>query len=176
MKFFLKYFPLPLVLFLALPPRLFSSPSGPSESKTDSGNELSRLIGISTRLAELNETLRTELAGSRKNSTELSAMLAASKTEAEELRTELERLRLTSTELLSSAEISNQESDGLKAALTKAGTSLASLELSFGAYRTAAEARITRLERRGRFTAYGFIISAVLALGGWAAFGISAAM
>jgi predicted RNase H-like nuclease (RuvC/YqgF family) len=164
---------LPLVLFLVLPPPLFSSPSGPPDSKTDSGNELSRLIGISTRLAELNETLRNELAGSRKNSTELSGLLAASKTEAEELRTELERLRQTSTELLSSAEISNRESDELKAALMKAETSLASLELSFGAYRTAAEARITRLERRGRFTALGFIVSAVLALSGWAAFGIS---
>jgi chromosome segregation ATPase len=159
-----------------LPPPLWPSPSEPPESKTDSGNELSRLIGISTRLAELNETLRNELAGSRKNSTELSAMLAASKIELGELRSELERLRQTSTELLNSAEISNRESAGLKAALTKAETSLVSLEQSFGAYRTAAETRITRLERRGRFTAYGLIISAVLALTGWAAFGISAAL
>jgi chromosome segregation ATPase len=160
---------------LASPPPLWSSPSEPPESKTDCGNELSRLIEISTRLAELNGTLRNELAGSRKTSTELSGLLAASKIELGELRAELERLRRTSTELLNRAEISNRESCGLRAALTKAETSLVSLEQSFGAYRTAAEKRTARLEGLGRFTTYGFVISAVLALAGWAAFGISAA-
>jgi predicted nucleic acid-binding Zn-ribbon protein len=160
-------------------PQGFASPSEPGESGNGSGgisaSELSRLIGISTQLASLNERLRNELSGSRKNSAELSNMLNASMTELEALRAELELLRRTSEGLLSTAEKSNQESEGLKIALTKAESSLASLEQSFSAYRMTAEKRIQNLERSNRFRKYGFITAAVLAVSGWAAFAVSAA-
>jgi predicted nucleic acid-binding Zn-ribbon protein len=132
-----------------------------------------RLIEISTRLGEINGRLRNELEDSRKNSAELSNMLRTSKTELDGLRIELEALRTTSTGLLSKAELSNQESSGLREALRKAEFSLTSLEGSFGAYRTAAEARIASLEKSGRFFKYGFFAGTLLALGGWTAFALS---
>jgi chromosome segregation ATPase len=150
-------------------------PGNGTGSAGSSRNELSRLIEISTKLAELNERLRNELADSRKSSTELSNMLMTSKNELDALRTELEFLRQTSAELLSRAELSSQESSGLREALKKAESSLTSLEQSFGAYRTAAESRIARLEKSGRFFKYAFIAGAVLAAGGWAAFAVARA-
>ena len=159
----------PLSRGYALP----SDPAGSGDNSTGSSqNELSRLIGISTRLAELNERLRTELADSRRNSAELSNTLGASKTELDTLKAELEALRQTSTALLNRAELSNQELNGLREALRRAESSLTSLEQSFGAYRMTAESRIARLERSGRLFKYGFIAAAVLAVGGWTAFAI----
>jgi hypothetical protein len=49
---------------------LFPLPSNPGQTE-DFGNELSRLLEISEKLSEVNETLRNELAGSRQNSNEL---------------------------------------------------------------------------------------------------------
>jgi hypothetical protein len=158
----------------AWPPGLYASPLEPDGSGNDSAgnspNELSRLIEISARLSEINGRLRSELEDSRKNSAELSNMLTASKRELDGLKTELETLRMTSTGLLNKAELSSQESSGLREALKKAESSLTSLELSFGTYRTAAEKRIALLEKSGRFFKYGFFAGAFLALSGWAAF------
>jgi chromosome segregation ATPase len=135
--------------------------------------ELTRLLEISARLSELNEQLKNELEGSRKSSSELLNMLEASKRELEELRKELTPLRKDSTELLSRAEISGQELNELRTALRKAESSLTSLDASYGAYRMAAEARITRLERSGRWYKYAVIAAAVLAAGGWTAFAVA---
>jgi chromosome segregation ATPase len=166
-----------LALWWGPSPRGYASPSDPAGNETNSTgnsrNELSRLIEISTRLAGLNERLRTELADSRRNSAELSNMLGASKTELDTLRAELEALRLTSTGLLNKAELSNQELNGLREALRRAESSLTSLEQSFGAYRMTAESRIAHLERSGRVFKYGFIAAAVLGIGGWTAFALS---
>jgi chromosome segregation ATPase len=134
---------------------------------------LSRLTEISTRLAALNERLRSELEDSRKNSAELRDTLGRSRSELDGLKTELETLRRTSQELLSRAETSNQELEGLRTALTKAESSLTSLELSFASYRMTAEARIAYLEQSGRFFKYGFFAALLLALGGWTAFALS---
>jgi predicted nucleic acid-binding Zn-ribbon protein len=96
----------------------------------------SRLLEISTRLAVLNERFRTGL----------------------------ETLRQTSIAISDRAETSNQELEGLREALTKAESSLMNLEQSFAAYRMSAEARIARLESRGRLFKYGFFAALLLAL------------
>ncbi|QQO09201.1 hypothetical protein [Breznakiella homolactica] len=170
-------FPRSLCLFLVLSAvfslPVFSLPQEPAGNGTNSGNELSRLIGISTRLSELNETLRNELEDSRKSSAELLNTLGKSKEELDGLRNELESLRVTSTELLNRAETSSRESAELREALRKAEISLASLEQSFGAYRIAAEARIESLDRSRRFLKTACIAAAAFALGGWVAFGIA---
>jgi hypothetical protein len=49
------------------------------------------------------------------------------------------------------------QSSGLREALKKAESALTNLEQSFGAYRAAAEARISYLEKSGRFFKYGFL-------------------
>jgi chromosome segregation ATPase len=157
----------------AFSPGLYSLPSDTAGNGTSLPGELTRLIEISTRLGELNETLRSELENSRKNSAELSNMLMNSKAELDGLRGELESLRRTSTELLNKAELSNQESKRLREALTKAESSLTSLEQSFGDYKMAAEARISSLEGSGRFYKYGFFAGIILALSGWAAFALT---
>jgi chromosome segregation ATPase len=155
-------------------PRAYSLPSDPRGNGTGSAgssqNELARLIEISAKLAELNETLRNELADSRKNSAELSNTLVTSKNELDALRTELESLRRTSAGLLSKAELSSQESSGLREALKRAESSLTNLERSFGAYRMTAESRIASLEKSGRLFKYASIAGAVLAIAGWTAF------
>jgi predicted RNase H-like nuclease (RuvC/YqgF family) len=175
-----KYLFLLPVLYLAGSFPAFASPPDLSgtgnEPAGNSGNELPRLIEISTRLAELNGKLRTELADSRKNSQELLNTLGESRKELEDLRNELENLRRASTGLLSSAETSSQESEALKSALTKAESSLRNLEASFSAYRMTAEGRIARLEKSRTVLKYGIIIGAVLAIGGWTAFAVSAGM
>jgi uncharacterized coiled-coil DUF342 family protein len=132
-----------------------------------------RLTGILERLNELNGKLRTELHDSRKNSKELSNMLASSRAELETLRTGLEDLRKNSGGLLSTAESSNQESEELRTALMKAENSLRNLELSFTAYRLKAETRIARLEKGRTILKYGLIIGSILAVSGWTAFGFS---
>jgi chromosome segregation ATPase len=134
--------------------------------------DLTRLLEISARLSGLNERLRIELEDSRKNSTELLATLETSRNELEQLRQELAPLRRNSLELLSRAEKSEQELSGLKSALRKAESSLVSLDLSYGAYKTTAEARITRLERSGRWLKYAVIGALALAVGGWTAFAV----
>jgi chromosome segregation ATPase len=174
-----KYLFLLPVLCLAGSFPAFASPESSttgSESAESSGNELPRLIEISTRLAQLNERLRTELADSKKSSQELLNMLNESRRELADLRNELENLRQASTGLLSSAETSSQESEALKSALTKAESSLQNLETSFNAYRMTAEGRIAYLERSRTILKYGIVIGAVLAIGGWTAFAISAGM
>jgi chromosome segregation ATPase len=141
-----------------------------TDSAENSPRALSRLTEISTRLAQLNETLRNELEDSRKSSQELRATLEKSKNELDGLRIELEALRRSSAELLNRAELSSQESEGLREALTKAESSLTSLELSFAAYRMSAEGRIEYLERNSRLYKYAFFAAAFLALGGWTAY------
>jgi chromosome segregation ATPase len=135
--------------------------------------ELTRLLDISTRLSELNERLRSELEDSRKSSTELLATLETSRSELEQLKQELTPLRNSSMELLTRAERSEQELSGLRAALRKAESSLVSLDVSYGAYKTAAEARIRRLERSGRWMKYAVIGLAIFAAGGWTAFAVT---
>jgi predicted nucleic acid-binding Zn-ribbon protein len=131
-----------------------------------SGNEVQRLIEISTRLAELNTTLRNELDGSRRNSEDLQLTLGKSKNELDTLRTELEQLRTASTMLLSKAEGSQTELTALREALTKAESSLTSLEQSFAAYRQTAELKIAGLEKSRRFYRTAFFTAAAFALGG----------
>jgi chromosome segregation ATPase len=155
------------VLRLAWLPPVYGLPGESGEA------ELTRLLEISARLGELNETLRKELESSRKNSTELLATLETSRNELERLKQELEPLRINSTELLRRAEKSERELSGLRAALRKAESSLVSLDLSYGAYKTTAEARITRLERSGRWWKYAVIGAAAIAAGGWTAFAVT---
>jgi septal ring factor EnvC (AmiA/AmiB activator) len=161
-----------LVLFLGPLSRAFAQSSDSELPGGNSQDALSRLIGISTRLAGLNERLRTELEDSRKSSLELRDTLERSKTELDGLRTELEDLRRTSQELSARAETSSQELEGLRTALTRAESSLTNLEQSFAAYRMTAEARIAYLERSGRFMKYGLAAAVLLALGGWTAFAL----
>ncbi len=121
-----------------------SWPEGPSVSPEASvsapatprisASELERLSAISTRLAELNERLRTELETSRRNSSGLEASLADSTRELERFRQILSELELRATN-------SERESIALSEALRKADASLRSLEASFADYRKAAEAR-----------------------------------
>jgi chromosome segregation ATPase len=154
------------VLSLVLPLRVYSLDTEAPESGNVLENRLGQLIGISTRLADLNETLRNELDGSRKNSEELRLMLAMSRTELETLKAELDLLRMSSAELTNKAEISQTELTALQTSLTKAETSLTSLEKSFTNYRQTAELRMGRLERsRGRYRT-AFFTAAAVALGG----------
>jgi chromosome segregation ATPase len=146
--------------------------SDPSGSGNISGSELEKLIGISTRLGELNRTLRSELDDSRKNSEDLRLTLEKSRSELDALRVELEQLRTASTMLLNKAEGSQTELTGLQEALTKAESSLTSLEFSFAAYRQTAELRIASLEKSRSFYRIAFFTAAGLALGG-VAFGVA---
>jgi septal ring factor EnvC (AmiA/AmiB activator) len=151
------------------------SPPEPDASAKVSASELSRLVEISTRLAKLNETLRNELEGSKRNSVELERTLESSKVELDALRSELESLRTTSIELERSAERSATASVELRTALSKAESSLTNLEASFESYRTAAEAKIAHLERKARVNKIAAVVFGSLALGGWAAFAAQAA-
>jgi len=126
-----------------------------------SATELERLSEISTRLASLNERLRTELEASRRSSGELADSLADSTRELATLRLELEESRRSSSELARRAELSERESTALREASMRAEDSLRNLEESFGAYKKAAEARILGLSA-------GRIGLMVLAGAGWA--------
>jgi predicted nucleic acid-binding Zn-ribbon protein len=150
----------------ALPWPVYSLESEADGNGTGSGNELERLIGISTRLGELNTTLRNELDGSRRNSEELRLMLTKSKTELDALRAELEQLRRASTALSNTAGISQTELTALQTALMKAESSLKSLEQSFAAYRQTAELRIASLERSRNGYRIAFFTAAAFAIGG----------
>jgi uncharacterized coiled-coil DUF342 family protein len=152
------------VLAQALPHRAYGSPSE---------GELTRLLEISARLSELNEALKNELEGSRKSSDELLNMLEASKRELDELKKELTPLRQDSMELLNKATISIEELNELRMALRKAESSLMSLDVSYGAYRAAAETRIKRLERGRRWYTYAVITAALCAAGGWTAYAVT---
>jgi chromosome segregation ATPase len=148
------------------------SPAPPPETGS-AQSELARLLEISTRLSAINETLRNELENSRRSSTALSGTLETSRRELEQLRAELDGLRTTSTQLLAAARNSESELNGLREALKKAESSLMSLELSWEAYKTAAETRIARLERRAVFYRWSLAAVIVIAASGWAAYGIS---
>lgn len=141
--------------------------NGPSAT---SGNELSRLLEISSRLASLNERLESELTASKLSSEELARSLESSRIELDALRIELEASRSISSGLASSAERSETESTELKAALGRAESSLRSSEASFAVYRTAAEDRIARLERSSSFFRAAAGVAAAFAASGWAAF------
>ncbi len=156
-----------------------SSPAAyPQEStSTISGTELSRLIEISTRLGTLNETLRTELSDSLRNSEELARTLESSRTEIEALRNELASLRNdlassreTSMALVESAAISEKESLELRTSLERAQDSLKSLETSWAAYKVGAEGRIQSLEL-ARFRSRIVVATiAAVAIAGWTCF------
>jgi septal ring factor EnvC (AmiA/AmiB activator) len=144
----------------------------PSDLPGSEPAELSRLIEISTRLSEINETLRNELEDSRKTSTELYTTLETSKRELERSKAELERLRMNSTRLLETAQNSEQVLSGLREALRKAENSLMNLELSWEGYRITAENRIAALERRARVYPWALAAAALLAAAGWTAFAL----
>ncbi|MBL8967354.1 MAG: hypothetical protein JNG85_10105 [Spirochaetaceae bacterium] len=131
---------------LALWAPAFSWPQAAAAPSPVSTSELARLAEISTRLGALNERLKSELADSKRSSTELAALLESSRLELEDLRSELESSRRISTELGERAASSASELTGLRTALTKADDSLRNLESSFEAYRRAAEATIRRVE------------------------------
>jgi predicted nucleic acid-binding Zn-ribbon protein len=101
-------------------------------------------------------------------------MLEKSKNELELLRTELEPLRNSSTALRTAALRSERELNELRAALRKAETSLMNLELSYSAYRTAAESRLTQTKKTNRIFRYVTISVSIAAAAGWAAFAIAA--
>ncbi len=136
-----------------------ASPSDGSRREI-SASELERLLAISTRLASLNERLRTELEASRSNSAGLESSLESSTRELETLKRELEESRLTSNELAQRVESSERESTALSEALRKADASLRSLEDSFAEYRKAAEGRMTSLS-------LGALAAGLLAALGW---------
>ena len=159
-----------LLLLLGFAQALWAQDSEAAAKELNSGIALNRLIGISTQLSNLNERLRSELQDSKRNSLELQSMLEDSKRELEELRQELEALRNSSKELLSAAENSQTELAALMTALRKAESSLMSLEISFAAYREAAESRISSLERKNKLLKWGFIATGVLAAGFGTAF------
>jgi len=127
-----------------------------------SAGELERLSEISTRLAVLNERLRTELESSKRSSSELEGSLETSTRELAELRSELEESRRSSIELAASAGRSERELIELRGALTKADDSLKSLEASFAAYRAEAESRIRSLS-------FGRFLLSCAAAAGWVA-------
>jgi septal ring factor EnvC (AmiA/AmiB activator) len=157
--------------YLASPLPLFSLELKPEENVNASGNELSRLIEISNQLALLNEKLRSELEDSRKNSQSLRDTLGKSKEELDVLKLELAQLQTASKALLSTQAESQTDLTLLQAALTKADSSLTSLEQSFAAYRQTAELQITRLEKARN----GWRIAFFAALGAALAGGITAA-
>jgi predicted nucleic acid-binding Zn-ribbon protein len=132
--------------------------------------ELERLAEISRRLGTLNETLSGELRDSRKSSEELARSLESSRNELRALRDELEASRTISSGLARSAELSERESRELRTALTRAESSLRSLEASFGDYRKEAEKRIAYLERSGGRSRGIAAIASALAAAGWIAF------
>ena len=156
-------------LFWALPLPLCSLESETQGTGSVSGSELSRLIEISNQLASLNERLRSELEDSRKSSLNLRDTLGKSKEELDALKAELEGLRAASTALLSTQEESLADLDLLRTALTKAGSSLTSLEHSFAAYRQTAELQITRLEKARNGWRIAFFAACGAALAGGAA-------
>jgi predicted nucleic acid-binding Zn-ribbon protein len=117
-----------------------------SAARPISVSELARLSEISTRLAELNTRLRTELADSRQSSLELASSLETSTRGLEALRLELEASQRSSSELVARAESSERDLSALREALTRADSSLKSLESSFGEYRKTAETRILALQ------------------------------
>ncbi|MCL2478099.1 MAG: hypothetical protein FWF22_01255 [Treponema sp.] len=140
------------------------------QTMQNSGYALNRLIGISDQLSALNERLRIELQDSIQNSRELQNMLEASKQELDGLKVELETLRISSAELLSRAESSQSESKELMTDLKKAESSLQSLDLSFGNYRTTAEQKITSLENENKFWKIGLFAAGIIAAGFGVAF------
>lgn len=152
-----------LALCLALCSPLWALDSDTDASSTISASELSRLVEISTRLARLNETLRTELEDSRKSSAELARTLESSRVELEDLRRILRELERT-------AQSSARELDGLRTALKRAEDSLQSLESSFAAYRAEATREIRDLKAAKGFFGWLTGIFAALAVSGWAAF------
>jgi len=160
------------VLFSGLPWGLWALESGKTGNEGISGSALNRLIEISGQLSTLNERLQNELQDSRRSSRELQTMLESSKRELDGLRLELgtlkqelETLRNNSAELQTAAENSQTELAAVLAALRKAESSLTSLELSFDAYRQAAEKRINSLEKQNRFWKWGCVAAGVLAAG-----------
>ena len=164
-------------LSLALSVPLWCQDTVTPPNSVNLGNELTRLVEISARLALLNETLRTELAGSRKNSEDLALLLGTSKSELANLRSELEGLRtelgsshLASSGLATSVENLEKESLALREALRKADSSLLSLEASFADYRTTAELRTRSLEKSWAFARLWGWLASVLAVTGWTAF------
>jgi len=160
-------------LFSGFAQGLWAQDSGAALNERNSGNALSRLIGISTQLSTLNEELRNELQGSRQSSRVLQNMLETSKRELEELRTELGVLQISSMELLIKAENSQTELTGLQDALRKAESSLMSLELSWAAYRESTERRINVLSREKTLWKWGCIAAGVLAAGFGTAFAVA---
>lgn len=103
------------------------SPSSPPAYEIKE-NELARCLAISMRLEVISSELKNKIELSEARSKELETELAASRTELSELRASLES--------------SATHSEALGEALTKSETSLASLEKSFAAYKTAAELKI----------------------------------
>ncbi len=156
---------------LFLPDSTFGEEPKPAGKNYE--NELLQLSEISTKLAKLNERLKSELENSRKNSSELEIRLSESKTELEQLRAELETLRNSSNELRQSAEISLQESVQLKDSLQKTESSLESLEQSFNDYKLKAEQELNRLEQSRKRYRFLAMLMATLAVSSWAAFGLS---
>ncbi len=153
-------------LCLASPSGLGAEPSPRDQPQAAisaiSASELERLSEISTRLASLNERLRTELEASRRSLSELGDSLAISTRELGTLRLELKESRRNSSELVSTAESSARESIALREALTRAEDSLKSSEASFEGYRRTAESRMLALSA-GRLG----LVS--LAVSGWIA-------
>ena len=182
---FLYFLLLLPVLFLAFSLELIAQEaSSNAQVPGNSEHALNRLIEISAQLSTLNERLQSELQDSRRSSVYLQNMLETSRWELDALRLELailrqeletlkqeqEFLQLSSTLLLTRAENSQTELSALKTALRKAESSLMSLELSFAAYREAAEGRVNALAREKALWKWGCIGVSVLAVGFGTAF------
>jgi len=169
-----------LGFFSVLPLGLWAQDSGVQTQELNSENALNRLIAISAQLSTLNGKLQSELQDSRQSSRELQIMLEASRKELDGLRLELEYLKQelellqsSSTGLSAKAESSQTELAALVLTLRKAESFLMSLELSFSAYRQAAERKIKTLSKEKTLWKWGCLAAGFLAAGFASAFALS---
>jgi septal ring factor EnvC (AmiA/AmiB activator) len=157
-----------LAWLLAWPSPAYGQTPPPDAPLAISAAELKRLAEISTQLAQLNATLKTELDASRTNSAALAASLASSREELERLRIELAASRQTLTRLSASAANSETESAALRIALTQAESSWRNLETSFADYRSETDTLLASRDKQAGFWRTAAIAAAAAAAVGWA--------
>jgi hypothetical protein len=105
-----------------------------------SRSEVERLISLSLRLDVIDAKLSTELATSKKSSDGLQVTLESLSAEAETLKSELADSRRICITLVSRAETSEAESLQLREALERSEQSMQSFDRSWREYKDAAEA------------------------------------
>ena len=139
MRLFLLVF-LSLVLLFSAPVTVLAEDPA-TQNYEVSNQEMNRLLEIWTRLEALNEQLQNELAVSKGNLQQLQNELAS-------LSEELAKLRIELGELKNQLEQSQTESVQLKAELQRVDNYLTNSEKSFGEYKAAVEAQISKFKRQ----------------------------